>query len=462
MTRDRHYPLQADVVVQEAKEEEEKDKIPPVPKTKRSNKQQQQQHRRAKSTPNNMANYIKQHEIPPDPHTFGTTTAPHLIWVPAHKHPQIAPSEFAAWIETYTAAHQEGEGRANSSCLRRQKSKLSTYYTSDQVEDDKTYVFDRYSTSEDLSPILVPRESRSLSRRSALSSRGRNAIRRKSLTTIEERRHSNHKEQQQQEQEPIPAGGIKLYDRPVNMSEWVDLGNAMEEDSTMLSRVHDVEAQVWTQPTKPTKRRNMNLPPPPPPPPHQQLPVTNEKKQPQQQQRKSLKQSFTLSKQKSNKWMGGLFKKNESNNNDDSSNNKKSGLGSLITRSLSLKSSNSSKRKKQHHHRLSQQESRSSPPPPTTTTTTIIPTMIKEGRERLPLHIERAIYHLSHVKLTNPKRPLHHQVMISNFMFWYLSIQQQQQQQQQQQFMLPPLPPQHHYQSVLQHGSLNMCSPQPC
>lgn len=80
MTRDRHYPLQADVVVQEAKEEEEKDKIPPVPKTKRSNKQQQQQHRRAKSTPNNMANYIKQHEIPPDPHTFGTTTAPHLIW----------------------------------------------------------------------------------------------------------------------------------------------------------------------------------------------------------------------------------------------------------------------------------------------------------------------------------------------------------------------------------------------
>lgn len=322
---------------------------------------------------------------------------------------------------------------------------------------DKTYIFDRYSTSEDLSPILVPRQSRSLSRRSALSSRGRNAIRRKSLTTIEEnRRHSNHNEQQQQqeEQEPIPAGGIKLYDRPVNMSEWVDLGNAMKEDSTMLSRVHDVEAQVWTQPTKPTKRRNMNLsPPPPPPPPHlEQSPpaVTNGKKQQQQQQRKSLKQSFTLSKQKSNKWMGGLFKKNESSSNDNDHSNKKSGLGSLITRSLSLKSSNSSKRKKQHHHhRLS------TPPPPPPTT--ILPTMIKEGRERLPLHIERAIYHLSHVKLTNPKRPLHHQVMISNFMFWYLSIQQQQ-----QQFILPPLPPQHHYQSVIQHGSLNMCSPQPC
>lgn len=79
MTRDHHYPMQADVVVQEEKKEAIKDKVPSVPKTKRSNKQQQQHHRRAKSTPNNMANYIKQHEIPPDPHTFGTT-APHLIW----------------------------------------------------------------------------------------------------------------------------------------------------------------------------------------------------------------------------------------------------------------------------------------------------------------------------------------------------------------------------------------------
>ncbi|KAI7874049.1 hypothetical protein K492DRAFT_241049 [Lichtheimia hyalospora FSU 10163] len=408
MTRDHQYPLQVDVQEEGAE----------VPKAKRNSKQQQQ-HRRAKSTPNNMANYIKQHQIPPDPHTFGTT-APHLI------------CEFAAWIETY--ASQEGAGRVNSSCLCRQKSKLSKYYTSDQVPDDKTYIFDRYSTSEDLSPILVPRESRSLSRRSALSSRGRNAIRRKSLTTIEENHHHN-----KENQEPMPAGGIKLYDRPVNMNEWVDLGNAMEEDSTMLSRVHTVEAQVWTQPTKTTTKRNSvqsNLPPPPPPPPHQQLPVTNEKKQ---QRRKSLKQSFTLlSKQKSNKWVGALFKKN-----DSTSNNKKNGLGSLITRSLSLKSSNGSKRKKQHHP-ISQQES----PLP-------IPTTMKHGRERLPLHIERAIYHLSHVKLTNPKRPLHHQVMISNFMFWYLSIQQQQQ-------YIPPLPPPHHYQSVIQHGSFKMCSPQPC
>ncbi|KAF8938453.1 hypothetical protein BGZ47_008573 [Haplosporangium gracile] len=50
---------------------------------------------------------------------------------------------------------------------------------------------------------------------------------------------------------------------------------------------------------------------------------------------------------------------------------------------------------------------------------------------RLPIHIERAIYRLSHVKLANPRRPLHEQVLISNMMFWYLGVIQQQQLQQQ-------------------------------
>ncbi|KAI8981574.1 activator of mitotic machinery Cdc14 phosphatase activation C-term-domain-containing protein [Pilobolus umbonatus] len=41
---------------------------------------------------------------------------------------------------------------------------------------------------------------------------------------------------------------------------------------------------------------------------------------------------------------------------------------------------------------------------------------------RLPIHTERAIYRLSHSKLSNPKLPLRDQVIISNLMFWYLSI----------------------------------------
>ncbi|KAI9316100.1 hypothetical protein BX666DRAFT_300023 [Dichotomocladium elegans] len=46
----------------------------------------------------------------------------------------------------------------------------------------------------------------------------------------------------------------------------------------------------------------------------------------------------------------------------------------------------------------------------------------KINQNRLPIHIERAVYRLSHTKLANPRRPLHEQVLISNLMFWYLSI----------------------------------------
>ena len=56
---------------------------------------------------------------------------------------------------------------------------------------------------------------------------------------------------------------------------------------------------------------------------------------------------------------------------------------------------------------------------------------------RYPIHVERAIYRLSHIKLANPRRALYEQVLISNLMFWYLGVinktQQTQQQQQQQQ-----------------------------
>lgn len=41
---------------------------------------------------------------------------------------------------------------------------------------------------------------------------------------------------------------------------------------------------------------------------------------------------------------------------------------------------------------------------------------------RFPLHIERAIYRLSHMKLANPRRPLRQQVLLSNFMYAYLNV----------------------------------------
>jgi Activator of mitotic machinery Cdc14 phosphatase activation C-term len=41
---------------------------------------------------------------------------------------------------------------------------------------------------------------------------------------------------------------------------------------------------------------------------------------------------------------------------------------------------------------------------------------------RFPIHIERAIYRLSHIKLANPRRPLLQQVLLSNFMYGYLNL----------------------------------------
>ncbi|KAL7750394.1 hypothetical protein RI367_004167 [Sorochytrium milnesiophthora] len=41
---------------------------------------------------------------------------------------------------------------------------------------------------------------------------------------------------------------------------------------------------------------------------------------------------------------------------------------------------------------------------------------------RYPIHIERAVCRLAHQKLANPRRPLHHQVLISNMLVWYMSL----------------------------------------
>ncbi|ANB12948.1 Zds1p [Sugiyamaella lignohabitans] len=75
---------------------------------------------------------------------------------------------------------------------------------------------------------------------------------------------------------------------------------------------------------------------------------------------------------------------------------------------------------------------------------------------RYPLHIERAIYRLSHLKLANPRRPLVQQVLLSNFMYAYLNLinhgyqqqmQQMQQMQQLQQLQLQQLEEMKHHQN---------------
>ncbi|CDO93467.1 unnamed protein product [Kluyveromyces dobzhanskii CBS 2104] len=56
------------------------------------------------------------------------------------------------------------------------------------------------------------------------------------------------------------------------------------------------------------------------------------------------------------------------------------------------------------------------PLPPLTVSTVIM------FDHRLPIHVERAIYRLSHLKLSDPKRVLRQQVLLSNFMYAYLNL----------------------------------------
>lgn len=60
------------------------------------------------------------------------------------------------------------------------------------------------------------------------------------------------------------------------------------------------------------------------------------------------------------------------------------------------------------------------PTPPPTASGMLTPDGKYINFYRLPIHIERAVYRLSHIKLANPRRPLYEQVLISNLMFWYL------------------------------------------
>lgn len=105
------------------------------------------------------------------------------------------------------------------------------------------------------------------------------------------------------------------------------------------------------------------------------------------------------------------------------------------------------------------QPAASGPPTPATSRSSQRNTPLNGSHEidpcRMPINTERAIYRLSHVKLANPRRPLHEQVLISNMMFWYLGVieqetEMQQQRQQQAHPQTIPLPPNHNPSELTQ------------
>ncbi|CAO0794138.1 unnamed protein product [Mucor circinelloides] len=534
-----------------------------------------------------------------------------VIWVPADKHPEIAPNEFANFIKT----HGANTPTRRASSLHRRKSILSqslissSSYDNDDEEAElsrtlsekkriflqkvmtenkqlkdatfKAQVFDRNSTSNDDSRIIAPRSDKSLLRRSAFSARGRS---RKVHGSLDDRQHAMKRRSVSQRKPSSStvstlnddiaslksqstarswdkSEGISLFDQPVNMSEWIDLGSAsLESDDSqrgILTRVHDAESQLRSQldvagndnidenehlehqkqleETKeenvanvtespaaissPVKEVDQNtaalqstdvkarldekkvnnttaaLTPP--------ATVTEPKNKLETPKRPGIIRSETETNripttvvatkpEKRSSWLGGLFndKKNGKNNGkkepisttviNNNTSSPLSGLASLFSRSLSMKSNLQSNTNSSSSHagklksksKINNINTTATPnnnintthpnfnntatttinhttKPSTTTTITTTPTIItnnttpnnKKKRSsrleipppsertffnsnRLPLHVERAIYRLSHMKLADPRRPLHQQVLISNLMFWYLSIQQ--------------------------------------
>lgn len=280
----------------------------------------------------------------------------------------------------------------------------------------------------------------------------------------------------------VPTEAVNLHDHPVSMSEWIDLGNASLESSEsqhgILSRVHDAESQLLKfmdddddddkKVAKATATMATAIPEEPESDSSYPSATTKDdddttcttttttiEPSTLDNKRMTLRRSASdLIPQKSEKkmsWIGALLngdkkkrrslrRPNNEKHKDQASlqltrvnsmgavststtttttGTKKRGLAAFISRSLS-KSSSATGRKESKKTKKDP-----IPPPPSSTATSSVTTVASRHfihSYRLPIHVERAIYRLSHMKLANPRRPLHQQVVISNFMFWYLSI----------------------------------------
>lgn len=316
--------------------------------------------------------------------------------------------------------------------------------------------------------MAPPTHHRSLLRRSAVSARRTasegNAVRRRSRRAQQQSRHAVDTSDRMGH---VPTEAVKLHDHPVSMSEWIDLGNASlespESQHGILSRVHDAESQLLKfmdddVDKKVDKATTTVAIPEEPAESDSSYPsttLTNDdttctETSTLDNKRMTLRRSASdLIPQKSEKkisWIGALLNgdkkkrrslrriNNEKHKDQSSSlqltrvssmgavsaaaSNKKRGLAAFISRSLSISSSATGRKESK--------KTKKEPIPPTPSTATSSVTTVASKHfihsYRLPIHVERAIYRLSHMKLANPRRPLHQQVVISNFMFWYLSI----------------------------------------
>ncbi|KAF7728081.1 hypothetical protein EC973_006719 [Apophysomyces ossiformis] len=329
----------------------------------------------------------------------------------------------------------------------------------DQSEIPNFLVFDRNSTSLDESPILVPKADRPLFRRGARTKFQRNSSLASSSTSLSlssststgtdqlssKGRWQNYRQSASayplrsiDSSEPVPPGGVTLMDRPVQLEEpekplvpetsqscdsimekWNPSAEPATAEVQALSVTHDEEEKeesrrlarsntttgvpgrserksTWSWAFWSDEKSKKS-----------KADGKNELREPSEELEKP-----TLTDASKTPSIDSSSNNHHSNNSSSNNNNKRFVLSSLFSR----KSSSSSKSS-------STEPSSSAPIPPKDFQ------LNKINQNRLPIHVERAIYRMSHIKLANPRRPLQEQVLISNLMFWYLSIISSQQTQ---------------------------------
>ncbi|KAI7904556.1 uncharacterized protein BX663DRAFT_469414 [Cokeromyces recurvatus] len=342
---------------------------------------------------------------------ISTSNPSHLFWVPASQHPEIAPAEF----EKYVKAHGLVIRRRSE---KRRQSILSVYFTANEEEDKSIkkslqrsaslqtatageyarnipdlLIFDRNSSPLDKSRALVPKADRPLLRRGARTNFKRNSSLNKSPTdhdkdfNYSQNRTSKHDDEgvivtdavERQKEVHIPATENdhvrdlcvatrrqEEYDIITSEPDPIAISRSVSTSlSTANNRKSSWSWAFWLD-EKSAKKNNK---------------VDSEEQQQKDSHNTTLnhKKVFTLS---------SLFSRKSKNNQQQ---NYTSNIETM-TSGLLTKPSNDI----QLHNPM--------------------------NMTRLPLHVERAIYRLSHIKLANPRRPLHEQVLISNQMFWYLSV----------------------------------------
>ncbi|CAG8514710.1 1464_t:CDS:2 [Acaulospora morrowiae] len=476
----------------------------------------------------------------------------HLFWVPAHLHPEIAPNEFRKWLKN----HVKDEYSSGMSSLRRRKSMLSRQYIPTENDEDEqsekdvdankkvlgfdwdSYaasdeninlsaessklnvirrslslnfspfagfnsnpkdpnVFDRHSSSDVDSPVLIPRMAPALKRTA------RTKIRRNSVAGEQNpRRFSAHRRTKsthvlsgkKKNGSSLSIRAKKTSDPNLSITllssqsdEYENIENEMISSPNGTEKLdNDIELdfiesnnisgpiRITLKDNGPAPRRTSSLPPGAhdmsdslqegrvPLPDKTKLyvnipgasknttevstspstsPLTSPLPSPSTSPSTSQTPSDAINtpqQKRSSTWTSWFFGANSDEKDKESKTKKQKAekvdhentesvnKGSKMSLS-SIFSWSSQNKGKPSDDNIVATDSAMSDPNPVSPTVTPNKKPKYTNYNRLPIHVERSIYRLSHYKLANNRRPLHEQVLISNMMFWYLSLINKQQ-----------------------------------